>query len=271
VSDAAISVRGLGVRFYIRHLRSPTVHSGIVRFLKRQPPPKEFWALRDVSFEVARGKVLGIIGPNGSGKSTMLRTLARIFAPDEGEIELRGRVSSLISLGAGFQQELSGLENIYYNGVLLGLTKQQIEARKEEIIAFAELGDFIDAPVKTYSMGMRARLGFSVAVHVDPEILLVDEVLVVGDAQFQERCAKKMVELFTRGTTVVMVQHQLEAILQTCHECIWLERGQIQSAGVPYDVVKSYLEARGLPMIAVPESQAALTTPSLPGGFRSSD
>ena len=264
----AIRVRDLGLRFFIRHQR-PSIHSGIVRFLKRKPKPEEFWALRNITFDVEAGRVFGIIGPNGSGKSTLLRVMSRILSPDEGEIELRGQVSSLLSLGAGFQPELTGLENIYYNGMLLGLSRAEIEKRREDIINFADLGSFIDAEVRTYSSGMRARLGFSVAVHVDPEILVVDEVLVVGDAQFRERCAAKILELFTKGTTVVMVQHNLEAILQMCHECLWLERGAIRMLGSPYEVVKKYLEAQGLPMIPMPEGSLAAQE-ALPQNLRGS-
>jgi ABC-type polysaccharide/polyol phosphate transport system ATPase subunit len=268
MSDYAIRVRDLGIRFFIRHQR-PSIHSGIVRFLKRKPKPEEFWALRNISFDVGVGRVLGIIGPNGSGKSTLLRVMARILSPDEGELELRGQVSSLLSLGAGFQPELTGLENIYYNGMLLGLSRSEIESRRASIIEFADLGSFIDAEVRTYSSGMRARLGFSVAVHVDPEILCVDEVLVVGDARFQERCAAKILELFSAGTTIVMVQHNLEAILHMCHEVMWLERGKIQSVGAPYDVVKQYLDSQGLPMIPMPDgSFAALTSEALPHAIR---
>jgi ABC-type polysaccharide/polyol phosphate transport system ATPase subunit len=164
---------------------------------------------------------------------------------------VRGKISSLITLGAGFQPNLSGLENIHYNGLLLGLTKQEISEKLESIVEFADLGEFIDNPVRTYSSGMRARLGFSVAVHVDPEILIVDEVLVVGDARFRQRCAEKMTELFTRGTTVAMVQHNLDAIMTMCHQCLWLEKGTLREIGKPYDVVKHYLEAQGLPMIEV--------------------
>lgn len=253
MSELAIRARDLGIRFFIRHQRSPTVHSGLVRFIRRRPGPEEFWALRNVSFEVPTGRVFGIIGANGSGKSTLLRVLARIYAPDEGEVEIRGKVSSLITLGAGFQVQLSGLENIQYNGMLLGLTRPQVQARLKDIVEFADLGSFIDAPVRTYSSGMRARLGFSVAVHVDPEIVVVDEVLVVGDAQFRQRCADKMKELFSQGTTVVMVQHSMEAIVEMCHQAMWLERGAVREIGRPYDVVKSYLTSRGIPMISVPQ------------------
>lgn len=247
MSTPAIRATDVGIRFLIRHQRSPTVHSGLVRFMKGKARAEEFWALRNVSFEVPQGQVLGIIGSNGSGKSTMLRVLARILAPDEGEMEIRGRTSSLITLGAGFQPTLSGIENVYYNGMLLGLSKQQIESRLEEIVEFAELGKFIDAPVGTYSSGMRARLGFSVAVHVDPEILIVDEVLVVGDAKFRAKCASKFEEFFKRGITVVMVQHNLDAIVSMCHQTLWLEKGVMKMLGEPLEVVNKYLEHQGLP------------------------
>jgi ABC-2 type transport system ATP-binding protein len=254
VSEVAIRAENLGIRFFIRHALNPTVHSGLVRFIKGKPAGEEFWALRGVDFEIPTGQVFGVIGANGSGKSTLLRVLARIFAPDEGEVVIRGKVSSLITLGAGFQPQLSGIENVFYNGMLLGLTKQQITGRLDEIIAFADLGRFIDAPVKTYSSGMRARLGFSVAVHVDPEILIVDEVLVVGDANFRQRCADKMRELFSRGTTVVMVQHNMDAIVQMCHRAMWLDHGQIQMIDEPIPVVEKYLERQGLPMIKYDET-----------------
>ena len=251
----AIHVKDLGIRFLIRHQRAPTVHSSMVRFLRRGGRPEEFWALRNVSFEVGKGRVFGIIGSNGSGKSTLLRVLSRILAPDEGEVELRGQVSSLLSLGAGFHAELTGLENITYNGILLGLSRQEIERRKEKIIEFSGLGARIDTPVRTYSTGMRARLGFSVAVHVDPEILVVDEVLVVGDARFRERCANKMRELFREGATVVMVQHNLEAVLQMCHECMWLQDGAMVQLGDPLEVVNAYLDSQGLPPMAMPDNE----------------
>ena len=251
-SEWAIRARDLGLRFRIRsHQAPPTVHSGLVRFLKHRQPTKDFWALRHLTFDVKKGSVLGVIGSNGSGKSTLLRVLARIHAPDEGELAIRGKISSLITLGAGFNANLSGMENIRYNGLLLGLSKQEIADKLDDILKFAELGDFINAPVRTYSSGMRARLGFSVAIHVDPEVLVVDEVLAVGDARFRQRCADKMKELFSRGVTVVLVNHSMEAIMQMSHRCMWLDKGSIRMAGEPIDVVKAYLEFSGLPMIDV--------------------
>jgi ABC-type polysaccharide/polyol phosphate transport system ATPase subunit len=264
MSDYAIRVRDLGLRFFIRSQgAAPTVHSKLVGFVKQRPPSKEFWALRHLNFTVPQGSVMGIIGSNGSGKSTLLRVLARIYAPDEGEMTIRGKVSSLITLGAGFQPNLSGMENIHYNGLLLGLTKQEIQRKLDDMVGFADLGEFIYNPVRTYSSGMRARLGFSVAVHVDPEILVVDEVLVVGDAKFRQRCADKMKELFGRGTTVVMVQHNLEAILQMCHTTMWLDKGAMREIGKPRGVVENYLAAQGLPMI---EYKGELASEPRPAG-----
>lgn len=249
-TEYAIRARDLGLRFKLRaHKAPPTVHAGIVRFMKHRQPPQEFWALRHLNFEVPKGSVMGVIGSNGSGKSTLLRVLARIHAPDEGELVLRGKISSLITLGAGFNSNLTGIENIRYNALLLGLTKEQIAEKMDSIIQFADLGDFINAPVRTYSSGMRARLGFSVAIHVDPEVLVVDEVLAVGDARFRQRCADKMQELFSRGVTVVLVNHSMEAILQMSHRCMWLDKGSIKKIGEPLEVVKAYLEFSGLPMI----------------------
>lgn len=251
MSKYAIRARDLGLRFWLKGARDATVHSRLAHFVQRKAPMEEHWALRHVDFDVRQGEVFGVIGSNGSGKSTLLRVLARIYHPDEGDLYIRGKVSSLITLGAGFQPQLTGRENIQYNGLLLGLTRQQIANRLDSMIDFADLGKFIDQPVRTYSSGMRARLGFSVAVHVDPEILVVDEVLVVGDAKFRQRCANTMREMFERGTTVVMVQHNMEAILQMCHRTMWLDKGQRRMIGAPKDVVRAYLEAQGQPMIDV--------------------
>jgi ABC-type polysaccharide/polyol phosphate transport system ATPase subunit len=252
----AIKARNLGIRFFLRSHANPTVHSALVRFIKHRPAKRDFWALREVTFEIPQGQAFGVIGANGSGKSTLLRTLARIYHPDEGDLEIRGKVSSLITLGAGFQLELSGMQNIYYNGMILGLSKAEIEQKKEAIIEFADLGAFIDEPVRTYSSGMRARLGFSVAVHVDPQILVVDEVLVVGDAAFRQRCADKMRELFNQGTTVVMVQHNMDVIVEMCQRVMWLDKGHVQTIGEPLEVVNSYLTSRNLPPLQPPDDAA---------------
>jgi ABC-type polysaccharide/polyol phosphate transport system ATPase subunit len=262
--DLAIRVRDLGLRFFIRsHGRAPTVQAGLTNKIKKRPPPKEFWALRHLSFDVPRGTVMGVIGANGSGKSTLLRVLARIYAPDEGQMMIRGKVSSLITLGAGFQGNLSGIENIQYNALLLGLTPQEVDRKLDSIVEFAELGDFINAPTRTYSSGMRARLGFSVAVHVDPEILVVDEVLVVGDAKFRQKCGDKMRELIRSGVTVVLVQHNMDAILELAASCMWLEKGKLKMLGDPYQVVEAYLTSMGQPMPVRADMTRSVDAPEL--------
>jgi ABC-2 type transport system ATP-binding protein len=245
MSEDAIVARDIGIRFSIRHHKA-TVNGRLARFIKGNAKPDEFWAFRHIDFEVKRGSVFGIIGPNGAGKSTMLRTIARIYHPDEGRLSVRGKVSNLISLGAGFQKSLSGLENITYNGMLLGLSRAEIAQKRDEIVAFADLGKFIEAPVRTYSSGMKARLGFAVAVNVNPEILVVDEVLVVGDASFRQKCQDKIRELFTGGATIIMVQHNMDAILEMCDRVMWIENGEAQLIGEPLDVVNGYLVSRGI-------------------------
>jgi len=244
----AIRTRDLGVRFRLQH-SGGSVQSGIVRFIKGRQKAKDFWALRHVDLEVPHGTILGVIGANGSGKSTLLRVLSRILPPDEGAVEVDGKISNLITLGAGFHQNLSGFENIFYNGILLGLSRDEIEAKIDEIVEFTELGDRIYTPVATYSSGMKARLGFSIAVHVDPEIILVDEVIGVGDAQFRERSTAKMRQLFESGVTVVMVLHNMQTIVEMCHQALWLDAGHPQKLGEPTEVVNAYLDSRGLPPI----------------------
>jgi homopolymeric O-antigen transport system ATP-binding protein len=198
------------------------------------------WALRHITFDVIRGTALGIIGPNGAGKSTLLKLLAGITRPTEGKVEVRGRVASLIELGAGFHPDLTGRENVYLNGSILGLTRREIDRKLESIIDFAELTPFIDMPVKRYSSGMYARLGFSVAVHIDPEVLVLDEVLAVGDINFQSKCYKKIVQLLSGGATAIMVSHNPYTIRDYCQRAVFLNGGQIQAYGDPNDVVRDY-------------------------------
>ena len=202
---------------------------------------EEFWALRDVSFTVDHGETVGIIGPNGAGKSTALKLISRIIEPTSGEIEVNGRVGALLELGAGFHPDLSGRENIYLNGSILGLNRREIDDRLDEIIAFAELDRFIDMPVKHYSSGMRMRLGFSVAAHIDPEILLVDEVLAVGDESFQRKCLDRIYELRADGTTIVFVSHGIASVARLCHRAIWLDEGGLVVDGSARDVTEGYL------------------------------
>lgn len=186
-----------------------------------------FWALKDVSFEVERGEVLGIIGKNGAGKSTLLKILSRITYPTEGEVKMRGRVGSLLEVGTGFHPELSGRENIYFNGAILGMRKREIDEKFDEIVKFAGVEKFLDTPVKRYSSGMNVRLGFSIAAHLEPEILIVDEVLAVGDAEFQKKCLGKMSEVAQGGRTVLFVSHNMNAVDHLCSKCILLEKGSI--------------------------------------------
>ncbi|MEW6009278.1 MAG: ABC transporter ATP-binding protein, partial [Candidatus Omnitrophota bacterium] len=201
---------------------------------------EEFWALKDVSFEVKKGDVLGIIGPNGAGKSTILKLLSRIMVPNKGSIKIQGRLSALIEVTAGFHDELTGRENAYLNGTILGMSKKEIDEKFNEIVEFSGIGEFIVTPVKRYSSGMYSRLGFSVAAHMDPDLLLVDEVLAVGDIAFQAKCAQKMREMLNSGTTIVLVSHNLALIQSLCKRVILLNKGQIVKEGTPGEVIPYY-------------------------------
>src|ERR1043166_297898 len=201
------------------------------------------WALKDVSFEIAAGEIVGVIGSNGAGKSTLLKILARITEPTTGRVELYGRLASLLEVGTGFHPELTGRENIYLNGAVLGMRKAEIDQRFDEIVAFAELDKFLDTPVKHYSSGMYMRLAFAVASHLQPEILLVDEVLAVGDAAFQKKCLGKMGEVASHGRTVVFVSHNLTAVRSLCRRALWLDHGRIVGSGNTEQVVLSYLQS----------------------------
>jgi ABC-type polysaccharide/polyol phosphate transport system ATPase subunit len=199
------------------------------------------WALKDVSFQVFRGEVLGIIGHNGAGKSTLLKVLSRITEPTEGEIHIHGRVSSLLEVGTGFHPELSGRENVYMNGTILGMTKKEIDKKFDDIVAFSGIGKYLDTPVKFYSSGMKVRLAFSVAAHLDPEILIIDEVLAVGDAEFQNKCLGKMNEVASSGRTVLFVSHNMAAVKSLCPRGILLKNGELVYDGIMADVLEKYL------------------------------
>ena len=219
-------------------LKSALISGSLVRDLR---PDETFTALGGVSFSVPTGSAFGIIGRNGSGKSTLLNLIAGITKPTSGEVQVNGRISALIELGAGFHPEISGRENIFINGVMLGLSKREIVERFDEIVRFAELEAFIDAPVKTYSSGMYMRLGFAVAVHVDPDILIVDEVLAVGDAGFSLKCLDKFSEFKRHGKTILLVTHGLNTVQKFCDEAVWLDEGQIKGQGDPRRVIHMYL------------------------------
>jgi lipopolysaccharide transport system ATP-binding protein len=218
----------------------------VARAIGRRPSAEtlrgqEFWALQDISFDVRRGEALGIIGSNGAGKSTILKLLSGILTPTRGTISVRGKLSALIEVGAGFHPDLTGRENIYLNGTILGMTKEEIRRKLDAIVDFAGLRDFIDTPVKRYSSGMYARLGFSVAAHVEPDLLIVDEVLSVGDYLFQQKCMDRMTEILTGGTTVLFVSHNLHAVSELCQRSILLEKGKMLANGPTDDVIRHYV------------------------------
>ena len=219
-------------------LKSALLQRSILRDLN---PAETFPALTDVSFEVPRGSTFGVVGRNGSGKSTTLKLVAGITKPTSGSVTVRGRISALIELGAGFHPEISGRENVFINGIMLGLSKREVQKRFDEIVEFAELAEFIDAPVKTYSSGMYMRLGFSVAIHVDPEILLVDEVLAVGDEGFTHKCLDKFGEFKRRGKTILLVTHSLGLVERFCDEAVWLDGGRKRAQGDPKRVTGAYV------------------------------
>ena len=219
-------------------LKSALLTRSLIASLK---PDETFTALNDVSLTVPKGRTLGVIGRNGSGKSTLLKLVAGITKPSSGTVRVDGRVSALIELGAGFHPEISGRENVFINGIMLGLTKREVARRFDEIVDFAELRDFIDAPVKTYSSGMYVRLGFAVAIHVDPDVLLVDEVLAVGDEGFTHKCLDKFADFKRRGKTILLVTHSLGLVERFCDEALWLDAGRIKGSGDPKRIVGAYL------------------------------
>src|ERR1700716_2915422 len=241
-----IQARGLGKRYRrggrvdagLRHVLNDFVKSPL-RSL-RGAKHEMFWALRDVGLEEKAGEVLGLIGRNGAGKTTLLKILSRITRPTEGWAEIRGRVRSLLEVGTGFHPELSGRENMYLSGSILGMSKREIDRKFDEIVAFAEIEKFIDTPVKHYSSGMYMRLAFSVAAHLEPEILLVDEVLAVGDINFQKKCMGKMGDVAKQGRTIVLVSHQLNQVRRLCHRVIWIDAASIRQAGSADGVVNAY-------------------------------
>ncbi len=238
--STAISIVDVSKKYRLYHERNQALKVAILR--GRRARYEEFWALRDVSFDIEQGSTFGLIGENGSGKSTLLKCMANILRADKGSIVVAGKLSALLELGAGFHPELSGRENVFLNGAILGLSKKQITERFDEIIEFAGLERFVDSPVKNYSSGMYLRLGFSVAINVDPDVLLIDEILAVGDAEFQQRCAQKFVDLKERGKTIIIVSHALDTIRNFCDEAVLLHHGRVQTIGPAATVVDEYLE-----------------------------
>ena len=235
----AIAVEGLGKKFRLMQDRNWTLKATLLAGHRTRY--EEFWALRDVSFEIPTGETFGIVGGNGSGKSTLLKVLAGILRADEGSAVARGRLSALLELGAGFHPELTGRENVYLNGSILGFTSREIRNLFTDIVEFAELEQFIDEPVRNYSSGMYMRLGFSVAIHVEPEILLVDEILAVGDLTFQKRCLDRFARLRDEGRTIVVVSHDLDMIGRLCDSSVWINKGELASVGSSSSVLEDFI------------------------------
>jgi len=270
MSSPVITVENLGKRYRIRHERQDGMRykalrdvladktKGVARRLWsvirptarsafRAPPSEDFWALKDVSFEIQQGDVMGIIGRNGAGKSTLLKILSRITEPTRGRVRIHGRVGCLLEVGTGFHQELTGRENIFLNGAILGMSRSEIKNRFDEIVAFSGVEKFLDTPVKRYSSGMSVRLAFAIAAHLEPEILIVDEVLAVGDSQFQRKCMGKMRDVASnQGSTILFVSHNMGAVLSLCSTSILLSAGRVESQGKPSAIVSSYLKNRSL-------------------------
>lgn len=261
MNDTVIRVEGLSKKYrlgvinrqmlvdqleswFYRRIGRPDPHASIFeKATDRMPTPHDFWALKDITFEVKRGDIVGIMGRNGSGKSTLLKILSRITAPTHGEARLRGRLASLLEVGTGFNHELTGRENVFLNGSILGLKDHEIRARYDRIHAFAEIEDFMDTPVKRYSSGMRVRLAFAVAAHLEPDLLILDEVLAVGDAKFQEKCLNRIEEIKNSGVTVLFVSHSSQSVLKLCNKGILLEAGRLASSGSVGEVTDKYLES----------------------------
>jgi ABC-type polysaccharide/polyol phosphate transport system ATPase subunit len=237
-----ISVSGVTKSFRMKGARASTLKAAFSEFLRRKSPPP-YMALQGVSFDVFEGETVGIIGSNGSGKSTVLKLITGIIRPNQGTVSVRGRISPLIELGAGFHPEFSGRENIFLNGAMLGVPRKVIAARYDDIVAFSEIASFIDQPVKTYSSGMYTRLAFSIAIHVEPDILVVDEVLAVGDEAFQQKCLARVKQLREAGKTILLVAHNQATIASICDRVIWLDKGVLRLEGATHDVLAAYAGA----------------------------
>lgn len=258
--DTAIEFSHISKVFRLQRDRPRSFQEAFIHLLRRNhsnQPAQEFWALRDVSFRIERGDHVGLIGRNGAGKSTTLKLISRIIQPTRGQITVNGRVTALLELGAGFHPDLSGRDNIFLNGAVMGLTRREIRRKIDEIVEFAEIEDFIDVPVKDYSSGMYLRLAFSAAAHLDPEILLLDEVFSVGDQAFQQKSQERIQEMRKRGITILFVSHSMEAVLQTCKRAIWLERGRVRAAGDVSAVSAAYYEDT---LVKMAEKQTAKAT-----------
>ncbi len=243
-TDVTIRLENVGVRYRVPSERIGTFKEYMIRRIQRKVFLRDFWALHGVNLEVHRGEVLGLIGSNGAGKRTLLKLVARVLKPTEGRVWVKGKVAPLLEFGAAFHPELTGRENVFLNGALLGYSHQQMEEKFDRIVAFAELADFIDAPMRTYSSGMWARLGFAVATDVNPDILIVDEVLAVGDEAFQQKSFTRMMEFRSLGTTILFVSHNMALVEMLCHRAAWIDHGLLKGIGPAKDVIQAYREGR---------------------------
>jgi lipopolysaccharide transport system ATP-binding protein len=240
----AIVVKGLGKRYFRRNPHRPrTIHEALSRGFRNMGTSEDFWGVRDLSFRAAHGRMLGVVGRNGAGKSTLLRLLAGVDIPDEGSVRTSGRVGALLTLGAGFHNDLTGRENVFISGVVGGLTRAEVRRRFDSIVAFAEVEEFIDSPLRIYSSGMAMRLRFAVAIHMEPEILLIDEVLSVGDQAFSLKCLERINQFKSNGCTIVLITHSLDDVRTMCDEAIWLDGGRLMEQGEPEQVIDAYLGA----------------------------
>jgi len=241
-SETVIRLDGVSVRYRVPTERFNTLKEHLIRTLQRRVSHATFWALKDVSLNVDKGDIFGLIGHNGAGKSTLLKLIARVLRPTEGRVRVRGRVAPLLELGAGFHPELTGRENVYLNGAMLGYSHKEMDEKFHSIVDFAELGNFIDAPMRTYSSGMWARLGFAVATDEKPEVLIVDEVLSVGDEVFQRKCIQRIEDFCANGTSILIVSHSMNEITSMCQRAAWLDHGHLRACGNAIDVVHAYRE-----------------------------
>jgi lipopolysaccharide transport system ATP-binding protein len=248
MSDTVIDLNGVAKRYRLRRgwhvtsLRDEVVRLGSRLLGRPVEPREEFWALRDVTFSLERGEILGLVGMNGAGKSTLLKILSKVTVPTRGSFVARGRLGALIEIGAGFHPELSGRENIFLNGAIMGMSRREVQGKFDRIVSFAEVERFIDTPIKHYSSGMQMRLGFAVAAHTDPDILLIDEILAVGDASFQAKCLNKLAELKEEDKTIILVSHNLTTITEHSKRVLWLDQGAVRMIGEPDAVVDAFLE-----------------------------
>ena len=240
--EDVVHLEDVSVRYRVPTERIGTFKEYMIRRLKRKIQMRTFWAIKEITLNVHRGEVFGFVGDNGAGKSTLLKVVARVLRPTKGRVVVRGRVAPLLELGAGFHPELTGKENIFLNGALLGYSRKEMQEKYQQIVDFSELGEFIDAPIRTYSTGMYARLGFSVATAHEPEVLIVDEILGVGDESFQKKCTNRIAQFRQHGTSILLVSHSMAAIESMCQRAAWLDHGVLKLVGEPGQVIHAYRE-----------------------------